>query len=68
MLVDDLGATPPRKQNREVIELFDLALKLDPIDQKHHYIKFVLAQMLQERVLKGFSGLSRHVLVPRKHP
>ena len=52
MLEDDLGATSPNKHHREVVELPDLALQPYAVDEKHRHIKFVVAQMLQEGVLK----------------
>ena len=62
MLVDDLSATPSHKQDREVVELSDLALELDSIDEKHRHIQFVVAQMLEEGVLDRCSRLCGHTV------
>ncbi len=68
MLVDDLGATSPHKQDRKVIELSNLALQPDPVHKKHRHIKFVVAQMLEEGVLDRCRRLCGHFLSLRRRP
>jgi hypothetical protein len=53
MLEDDLGATSPNKHHREVVEPPDLALQPYAVDEKHSHIKFVVAKVPQEGVLKA---------------
>jgi hypothetical protein len=53
MLVDDLGAIASHKLDREAVEPFDLALKPDPIHEKHRHLNIVVAEMLQEGVLES---------------
>jgi hypothetical protein len=53
MFVDDLSAVASDKLDREVIELFDLALKPNPIHKKHRYINSVIPKMCQEHILES---------------
>lgn len=52
MLVDDLRSIAPSKLDCEVVERSDLALKPNPVHQKDGDFQSVVAQILQERVLK----------------
>jgi len=68
MLIDDLRPTPPHKEDREVVELSDLALKFDPVDKKHSHIKFVLAEMPEECVLDRSCRWCGHIQILCEHP
>jgi len=61
MLIDDLGTIASHKQDHEVVEAFDPALKSDPIPEKYGHIDVVVAKMLQEGVLKRWGALGSHV-------
>lgn len=68
MLIDDLSATPSHEEDGEVIELPDLTLQLYAVDEKHRHIKFVIAQVLEERVLNRCRRLCGHFLLLRRRP
>ena len=53
MLVDDLGPSAPHKLDGEVVEAFDPAHQLDPVHEKHRHLNVAIAEVLEERVLKG---------------
>ena len=53
MFVDDLTAVASDKLDREVIELFDLALKPNPIYKKHRYVNSAIPKMCQVHVLES---------------
>ena len=52
MFVDDLRSAAPFKLHGEVVESFDLALKPNPVHEKHQHLNLVIAKVLQEDVLK----------------
>jgi hypothetical protein len=60
MLEDDLCAIPPNKHHREGIVAFDPAHELDPVHKEHRHINVVVAEMLQEGVLKAEGALYCH--------
>ena len=61
MLVDHLCAASSHKQDREVVELPDLTLKLDAVDEKHRHVRSVIADMLEEGVLDRWGRSCGHV-------
>jgi hypothetical protein len=52
MFVDDLRNAAPLKLYSEVVEPFDLALEPDPVHEEHRHINFVVAQVIEEGILK----------------
>jgi hypothetical protein len=48
-----LSAVTSDKLDREVVKLFDLTLKPDPVHKEHRYLSPVIPKMCQEHVLES---------------
>src|SRR3954468_8640920 len=66
MLVDQLDLIVAAEQQAEVVEGADHALQLDPVDQEGRHRHLVLADVVQEHVLKLLPCLCRHPAIPSR--
>jgi hypothetical protein len=64
VLVDELGMAVAAQQNTEIVESCDHALKLHTVHQEDCQWNLVLPHVVQERILKILSALSRHLVAP----
>ena len=60
MFVDELGLLIPCERNSELVEVGDIALKLDAADEEHRHRNALLLNVAQERVLKAAGALVGH--------
>ena len=63
MLVDELRMSVAAEQHAEVVEPSDDALQLDAIDEEDRQGGFLLADVVEERVLEALGFFGSHVLL-----
>ncbi len=61
VLVDELRMAVAAQQHAKIVELGDDALELDAVDQKNRQRSLLLANVIEERVLKVLCAV-RHLL------